>query len=77
LWLGYVLAGAVIWIRIVPTLPPSKPIGAQRQRRALGEALRITFVYGQSDPVVRTARLFLWVTTIALVASSALRLVLD
>lgn len=58
--LAFVLIGAVIWVRVVPTLAPSKPpLRSQAQRHALSEMLRITFVYGQADPIVSTARLLL------------------
>lgn len=63
--LAFVLLGAVIWLRVVPTLAPSKPpSGSSAQRHALSEVLRITFVYGQADPIVRTARLLLAGTTV-------------
>lgn len=58
--LAFVLLGAVIWLPVVPTLAPSKPPRrSHAQRHALSEMLRITFVYGQADPIVRTARLLL------------------
>lgn len=60
LCLAFVLVGAVIWVRVLPRLGPTKPAhGPPSQRRALSETLRITFVYGQADPVVRAARFVL------------------
>ncbi|WP_068876421.1 MULTISPECIES: hypothetical protein [unclassified Phenylobacterium] len=57
---AFVLVGAVTWVRVLPTLAPSKPArGASAQRHALAETLRITFVYGRADPVVRRARVLL------------------
>lgn len=58
--LAFVLIGAAIWMRVVPTLAPSKPLRrSPSQPHELSETLRITFVYGHADPIVRTARVLL------------------
>lgn len=72
---AFVLVGAVIWVRVLPTLGPTKPArGQSSQRHALAETLRITFVYGQADPVVRGARVLLAGISILAVVILGIRL---